>query len=216
MRRHEQMRFHLQVGGGDQLYCDRLFHLPTLKPWLSIQDHQVRAVAACDLRCGRWAGQRASLVLSSWLALSWPAAGRPPGAGSSRALDTGGLFHLFCCTCGDCGFATPHVGWQVTAHVAAEHSMVQRTSHCCATACVVLFICPECCLSALKFARFCHFALFRSVPRSRSHRPCCRRWSSSTLGATWRTFLRRSLHRRWPAYRSPSVGTVSCSKPCLC
>eukprot|EP00879_Flechtneria_rotunda_P009341 GHRR01009780.1.p1 GENE.GHRR01009780.1~~GHRR01009780.1.p1 ORF type:complete len:646 (+),score=209.66 GHRR01009780.1:188-2125(+) len=43
MQRHQQMRFHLQVGGGDQLYCDRVFLLPTLKPWLNIDDPHVRS-----------------------------------------------------------------------------------------------------------------------------------------------------------------------------
>lgn len=39
--RHQQLRYHLQVGGGDQLYCDHVFELPTLKPWLSIADKHV-------------------------------------------------------------------------------------------------------------------------------------------------------------------------------
>lgn len=30
-----------QVGGGDQLYCDQVFELPALKPWLAIDDPHV-------------------------------------------------------------------------------------------------------------------------------------------------------------------------------
>jgi hypothetical protein len=44
MQRHGQVRYHLQVGGGDQLYADRLFHLPSLQPWLKIDNHEVRLV----------------------------------------------------------------------------------------------------------------------------------------------------------------------------
>jgi hypothetical protein len=50
MQRHGQVRYHLQVGGGDQLYADRLFHLPSLQPWLKIDNHEVRLlVASCWL-----------------------------------------------------------------------------------------------------------------------------------------------------------------------
>jgi hypothetical protein len=51
MQRHGQVRYHLQVGGGDQLYADRLFHLPSLQPWLKIDNHEVRLVAVgCALQ----------------------------------------------------------------------------------------------------------------------------------------------------------------------
>lgn len=43
MARHTQQPFHLQVGGGDQLYCDQVFELPALKSWLAIDDPHVRA-----------------------------------------------------------------------------------------------------------------------------------------------------------------------------
>eukprot|EP00882_Tetradesmus_deserticola_P013824 GHRQ01014681.1.p1 GENE.GHRQ01014681.1~~GHRQ01014681.1.p1 ORF type:complete len:625 (+),score=225.88 GHRQ01014681.1:542-2416(+) len=43
LQRHGQVRYHLQVGGGDQLYADRLFHLPSLQPWLKIDQHEARA-----------------------------------------------------------------------------------------------------------------------------------------------------------------------------
>lgn len=43
MQRHTQARYHLQVGGGDQIYADRLFHAPSLQPWLKIDNHEVRA-----------------------------------------------------------------------------------------------------------------------------------------------------------------------------
>ena len=41
MQRHTQARYHLQVGGGDQIYADRLFHAPSLQPWLKIDNHEV-------------------------------------------------------------------------------------------------------------------------------------------------------------------------------
>jgi hypothetical protein len=31
-----------QVGGGDQIYMDRVLNLPTLKPWLAVTDPQAR------------------------------------------------------------------------------------------------------------------------------------------------------------------------------
>ena len=35
---HSQIHYHGQVGGGDQIYCDAVFSLDCLKPWLSIKD----------------------------------------------------------------------------------------------------------------------------------------------------------------------------------
>jgi hypothetical protein len=33
--------YFLQVGGGDQIYNDPVFELPSLKPWLAIDDPHV-------------------------------------------------------------------------------------------------------------------------------------------------------------------------------
>lgn len=33
----------VQVGGGDQLYCDPVFELPTVKQWLTVDDPHVSA-----------------------------------------------------------------------------------------------------------------------------------------------------------------------------
>jgi len=43
MREHAAKRFHVMVGGGDQLYNDHVFQLETLKQWLLIDDPQERA-----------------------------------------------------------------------------------------------------------------------------------------------------------------------------
>lgn len=32
----------LQVGGGDQIYCDGVFEVPAIKPWLAIKDTKQR------------------------------------------------------------------------------------------------------------------------------------------------------------------------------
>ena len=37
-RMHSQIYYHGQVGGGDQIYCDAVFSLDCLKPWLSVKD----------------------------------------------------------------------------------------------------------------------------------------------------------------------------------
>jgi hypothetical protein len=42
-----------QVGGGDQIYCDPVFELPALKPWLTLDDPHVsanKAPQACPCR----------------------------------------------------------------------------------------------------------------------------------------------------------------------
>jgi hypothetical protein len=36
----------LQVGGGDQLYCDPVFELPTVKQWLTVDDPHVSVLGS--------------------------------------------------------------------------------------------------------------------------------------------------------------------------
>ncbi|KIY91726.1 hypothetical protein MNEG_16238 [Monoraphidium neglectum] len=43
MARHDQIKFHLQVGGGDQIYCDDVWSLPAVLPWVAIDDAHARA-----------------------------------------------------------------------------------------------------------------------------------------------------------------------------
>ncbi|KAI8872470.1 hypothetical protein GQ42DRAFT_177137 [Ramicandelaber brevisporus] len=45
LRKHEAEPFHVMVGGGDQLYCDPLWKLPQLQPWLAIEDKNARQIA---------------------------------------------------------------------------------------------------------------------------------------------------------------------------
>ncbi|KAJ1959599.1 hypothetical protein H4R35_007630, partial [Dimargaris xerosporica] len=42
LAKHERQPFHVMVGGGDQLYCDSLWKLPELQPWLDMKDKKKR------------------------------------------------------------------------------------------------------------------------------------------------------------------------------
>lgn len=77
MQRHQQLRYHLQVGGGDQLYNDHVFELPSLKPWLAITDKHVSCLGFCIYWHGTSAvpavfdSISAGALCMSWYADAW-------------------------------------------------------------------------------------------------------------------------------------------------
>lgn len=45
MQQHRKQPFHCLVGGGDQLYADKIWHLPSLQPWLRLSGRNNREIA---------------------------------------------------------------------------------------------------------------------------------------------------------------------------
>ncbi|RKP36140.1 hypothetical protein BJ085DRAFT_24061 [Dimargaris cristalligena] len=46
LAKHERMPYHVMIGGGDQLYCDSVWKLPELKPFLDTKDKKKRKVVS--------------------------------------------------------------------------------------------------------------------------------------------------------------------------
>lgn len=42
LRAHEQLPFHVLVGGGDQIYCDPLTREPELEPWMNCKTEEAK------------------------------------------------------------------------------------------------------------------------------------------------------------------------------
>lgn len=98
-----------QVGGGDQLYCDPVFELPSLKPWLAIDDPHVslsglhRHFQRCaECQCTQLAAQLVQYIHV---------------AGSRRRLQFQALLNASLCpACGQWHVAKPGVIYAVVWH----------------------------------------------------------------------------------------------------